>query len=287
MTGAAFLNDFAMGYVLVAVLEGALLGVGFLILATGVPTARDTLAAMTAKRIVEFNGGQPVSRRQAVGDFWLGVLRSSARAGLDFSTSDISWARSVQEVATAAIDPADKAVNDALLDAVLKVDHGAEPTSVGAQSRARGLVDQWQPSVEGAADWAELRSTHAQYGRVLRQEQWKLLFARPLRRGWSNLGIALADSIGRGTALSLLVAVFSTGDVHLLPDAVGAAAVVGGSAGAVWFAARLLSAMRSVALPDRFASLHVLLRLPLLSALLFPAVVALVAIGLRSSVGAI
>lgn len=262
-----------------AVVQGAFMAASFLRHVNGIDAAHSELARITAARIAAVRGG-PYTWGEAFKDF----LRRSVPWGLAQPAPEddlIAWGREVQNQARAGGSNADHLLWLRMADLLVSPTAASESTAAGgsltvhATTQTATLLARVVPAVYDAADLEGLRTAFVEGTRQLRRASRGSVKDARVRWAWSRVIGRLADYIGRGTALSLLFAALFAGGFERLPELFGVTSLIGGTVGAVVFAAHVLSVIRQVPLPAGFLLLKAWTWQPWLTVALFPTVIAL------------
>jgi hypothetical protein len=264
MAVGQLMTDWLSASLAAGVLEGAVFASMLVLSGTGGTAARAAVLQATGARITELNQGRPIGRAQAAGAFFKDVVASTIDPRRAVRSSDIEWARAVQKQASDTFTETElKLLYETVEAAVLKpgpvsvrtaqqlINAKPEGPSGGviaelAAVRLKAFLERELPGIHTAETLMELRAEHRRTIRHLVRFYAQRLTAADYRWTWINLGLALGDAIGRGTALSLLVAVLVTQKLGELGTVVSLAALGGGVLGAIAFAARLLTCLGSV-----------------------------------------
>jgi hypothetical protein len=287
-----------------AVLEGALFAVLLVLWGTGAAAARSEVIRATSDRITALNHGRPIGFGQLTAAFAADIVMSSIDPRRVLRQSDIQWARGVQKQAEGVLEQSEiMLIYQVLQTAAGRTrsvsprpagatadEHAAELSSEGqgcssmrsvAELAALPLAEflgQVLPGIRDAESIGALRTAHRRAARGLVRFCVTRLLDTEYRWTWMNLGIALGDAIGRGTALSLLVAVLVTRDLSDLGAVLSVVSLGGGVLGALAFAARLLTNFRNV--EDAIGRKRtVVTRQPIVTVVVFPLVVGALATG--------
>ncbi len=276
-----------VAFLLVAVLEGAVLA-GFLVwVGTGAFSSRNAALRQASERISELNGGRGISFVQSAAGIIGHSFSTLFRPVAGLRRADASWARDVQKRAKNALTAEDEVTLLAMLTSVSAgVGIAAEavgdarsqdpaassrrPSPSETRTRMQVLRERTREDLEDARNLSDVRSR-------LKAARWGLLVAgiRSLkeerhRAHWQRLGATCADYIGRGAAFNLVVTMLIARRVADIETLLSITSLLGGAIGAIAFAAMLLKKCQGATTPESSRFLSRLTQRPLVIALSAP-----------------